>query len=93
MSHHEKWDGSGYPNGLKGEEIPVEGRIMALADTYDALRTQRVYKSAFLHEDACRIIMEGDDRTMPFHFDPEVLKIFEDNMGLFEEMFEEGSEN
>ncbi len=93
MSHHEKWDGSGYPNGLKGEEIPVEGRIMALADTYDALRTQRVYKSAFPHEDACRIIMEGDDRTMPFHFDPEVLKIFENNMGLFEEMFEEGSEN
>jgi response regulator RpfG family c-di-GMP phosphodiesterase len=93
MSHHEKWDGSGYPNGLKGDQIPVEGRIMAMADTYDALRTQRVYKSAFPHEEACRIIREGDDRTMPFHFDPKILKIFEDNMGLFEEMFEKGSEN
>jgi response regulator RpfG family c-di-GMP phosphodiesterase len=93
MSHHEKWDGSGYPHGLKAEKIPVEGRIMALADTYDALRTQRVYKSAFPHEEACRIIREGDDRTQPGHFDPEILKIFENNMGLFEELFEKGSEN
>jgi response regulator RpfG family c-di-GMP phosphodiesterase len=93
LSHHEKWDGTGYPHGIKGDQIPVEGRIMTLADTYDALRTHRVYKDAFPHQEACRIILEGDDRTMPGHFDPEVLKIFENNMGWFEEMFEKGSEN
>ncbi len=93
MSHHEKWDGSGYPYGLKAEEIPVEGRIMALADTYDALRTTRVYKPAFHHDDACRIIREGDDRTLPGHFDPDVMQIFENNMGLFEELFEKGRGN
>jgi response regulator RpfG family c-di-GMP phosphodiesterase len=89
LSHHEKWDGTGYPNGLSQEQIPIEGRIMALADTYDALRSIRVYKPSFGHDDACRIILEGDDRTIPDHFDPEILSIFKDNQGEFEGIYEE----
>ena len=64
--HHERWDGSGYPKRLKGEEIPLEARIMAIADVYDALVSKRVYKDAFSFEDANRIIMEG----MGTQFDP-----------------------
>lgn len=89
LTHHEKWDGTGYPNGLSREQIPAEGRIMALADTYDALRSIRVYKPAFDHNDACHIILEGDDRTQPGHFDPDVLSLFEDNKDAFEEIYEE----
>jgi adenylate cyclase len=58
-THHERWDGSGYPEGLKGEQIPVPGRLMALADTYDALTSQRVYKSELPHEQAVQIIIEA----------------------------------
>lgn len=75
--HHEKWDGSGYPHGLKGTEIPLTARIMTVADIYDALITKRPYKEPFSHEIARKIITEGDGRTMPEHFDPEVLKIFQ----------------
>jgi HD-GYP domain-containing protein (c-di-GMP phosphodiesterase class II) len=89
LTHHEKWDGTGYPNGLAREQIPMEGRIMALADTYDALRSIRAYKPAFNHDDACRIILEGDDRTIPEHFDPDVLDTFKENRDEFEEIFEE----
>ncbi len=64
--HHEKWDGSGYPAGLRGEDIPLSARIMALADVYDALRAQRPYKSPFSHAKSCEIIM-ADSGT---HFDP-----------------------
>lgn len=70
LTHHEKWDGSGYPNGLKGEAIPLSGRLMAVADVYDALISKRVYKPAFPHEKAMEIIREG----AATHFDPEVVK-------------------
>ncbi len=76
-SHHECWDGKGY-NGLAGEAIPVAGRLMALADVYDALTSKRVYKPAFSHERTMRIIIEGDGRTVPEQFDPAVLQAFVD---------------
>ncbi|CAK0761521.1 Response regulator c-di-GMP phosphodiesterase, RpfG family, contains REC and HD-GYP domains [uncultured Gammaproteobacteria bacterium] len=76
-SHHEKWDGSGYPRGLKGEEIPLSARIVALADVYDALRSARSYKLGFTHEEAVNIILNGDDRIDPAaHFDPSLLRLF-----------------
>ncbi|MFH0995883.1 MAG: HD domain-containing phosphohydrolase [Pseudomonadota bacterium] len=71
-SHHEKWDGSGYPDGLVGEDIPLSARIMAVSDVYDALRSKRPYKPAFTHEKSCEIIMEGAGR----HFDPAVIHAF-----------------
>ena len=72
QSHHEKWDGSGYPQGLSGESIPFSARLMALADVYDALISKRVYKEAFSHEKAAAIIFEGDGK----HFDPVVVEAF-----------------
>ena len=71
-THHEKWDGSGYPMGIKGQNIPLEGRLMAIADVYDALTTSRPYKNAFTHEHACKIIEEGAGT----HFDPVLVDIF-----------------
>ena len=75
-THHEKWDGSGYPYGLKGNLIPLSGRLMALADIYDALISKRVYKPPFSHEKAVKIITAGDGRVMPDHFDPDILRVF-----------------
>jgi putative two-component system response regulator len=71
-THQEKWDGSGYPSGLKGDEIPLSGRLMALADVYDALISKRVYKPPFPHEKAVEIIIEGRDQ----HFDPDLVDAF-----------------
>lgn len=88
LTHHERWDGSGYPNGLKGEEIPIEGRITNIADQYDALRNHRVYKPPFDHEKTYRILTEGDGRSMPHHFDPRVLDTFKEASRQFEEIYE-----
>jgi len=71
-SHHEKYDGTGYPQGLKGEEIPLCGRIIAIADVYDALVSKRVYKEAFTHDSARAIIEEGRGK----HFDPDIVDAF-----------------
>jgi len=71
-THQEKWDGSGYPEGLKGEEIPISGRLMAVADVYDALISKRVYKPPFSHQKAVAIIREGKGR----HFDPDMVDAF-----------------
>jgi response regulator RpfG family c-di-GMP phosphodiesterase len=88
ISHHECYDGSGYPYGLTGEQIPIEGRIMNLADQYDALRNARCYKPAFDHETTCRVLFEGDGRTLPRHFDPQVLAAFKEIHLRFAEVFE-----
>jgi putative two-component system response regulator len=72
MYHHEKFDGGGYPKGLKGNEIPISARIMALADIYDAMTSKRCYKDAFSHEKVKKIIVEERGR----HLDPDVIDSF-----------------
>ncbi len=84
-SHHERWDGTGYPRGLKGEEIPLSARIVALADVYDALTMKRVYKAALSHEVARGILSDGDGK----HFDPLVYRAFLDTEEQFKAIREE----
>ena len=81
-THHEKWDGSGYPNGLKGTDIPLEGRLMAIADVYDALVSPRPYKTAFPPEKAADIIRKGNGT----HFDPKLVDVFMMIMDQFAEI-------
>jgi HD-GYP domain-containing protein (c-di-GMP phosphodiesterase class II) len=71
-SHHEKWDGSGYPRGLKGEEIPLAARLFAVVDVWDALTSDRPYRPAWKKEDALAFIREQSGT----HFDPQCVKLF-----------------
>ena len=93
LTHHERWDGTGYPKGLHGLEIPLEGRIVMLADQYDALRSQRIYKQSLDHETACRTIVEGDGKTHRAHFDPAVLQAFIDSADKFSAIYESTRKN
>ena len=76
LSHHECWDGSGYPDGLVGEAIPIEARLVAVADVYDTLRSERPYKAAMDHGKAVAVLLHGDGRTWPGQFDPRILTLF-----------------
>jgi putative two-component system response regulator len=84
LYHHEKWNGSGYPMGLSGGEIPLSARIMTVADVYDALRSKRVYKEAFSHEKSIGILAEGQGKN----FDPALINILFRNQGEFEKLYE-----
>lgn len=88
-SHHEKWDGTGYPDGLYGQDIPLSGRIMALVDVYDALRSKRPHKEPMTHEESVRIIKEGGG----LHFDPSIVKAFSNIEAQFKEIYEKMKED
>jgi len=81
-THHEKWDGTGYPTGLRGNDIPLQGRLMAIADVYDALISERPYKKPFSHEDAVDIIKKGSGS----HFDPDLVGVFLEHEAEFREV-------
>lgn len=83
-SHHEKWDGSGYPEGLYGLDIPLSARIMALVDVYDSLRSKMPYKEAVSHEETVRIILEGGG----IDFDPSIVKAFSNIESKFAALYE-----
>lgn len=93
LTHHEYWNGAGYPNGLKGEEIPLSGRIMSICDQYDALRMMRPYKPALSHETVVGILTRGDGRTLVEHFDPAIHAAFLGCVDKFCEIYEEYWEN
>ncbi|RUQ70204.1 HD domain-containing protein [Azospirillum doebereinerae] len=90
LSHHEQWGGGGYPNRLKGEEIPLSARIVAIADCYDALRSKRPYKPSFSHDKTVNILTLGDDRLDPVqHFDPRLIALFAERHMEFDRIWEE----
>jgi putative two-component system response regulator len=80
--HHERWDGKGYPRGLKETEIPLQGRVMAIVDVYDALVSERPYKEAFSDEEVVNIIKDEAGK----HFDPNIAKVFLDIIGKIKEI-------
>src|SRR5690606_24447946 len=85
LFHHEKWDGSGYPHGVRGDAIPMSARVVAIADTYDALRSHRSYKSGYSHDKSVDIIVNGDDRLdARGHFDPQLIALFAKNHAGFD---------
>jgi response regulator RpfG family c-di-GMP phosphodiesterase len=88
LNHHEKFDGTGYPNRRSGKDIPLAARIVFLADIYDALRSVRVYKPGFDTKKTYKIIINGDNRVMPEHFDPEILNIYKKNHKKFDEIYD-----
>jgi len=88
MSHHERYDGNGYPSGIKGEEIPLAARIMGIADHYDALRSKRVYKEAFTAEEAIQNLREESGKR----FDPAVVNVMLAHINLFEEIHDQYAE-
>lgn len=85
VSHHERWDGHGYPQGLSGEGIPLSGRLMAVADVYDALRSERVYKPPYTHEKAVSLIREGQNGQ----FDPRMVEIFLETETQWRDIYQE----
>jgi len=85
MYHHEKWDGSGYPLGLSGKDIPIAAQVMALADVYDAVTSERVYKKAFSREEARSIIVNSAGK----HFDPDLVAAFKLLEDKFHQLREE----
>jgi putative two-component system response regulator len=91
--HHERWDGTGYPHGLRGVEIPLSARLMAVADVYDALTSRRPYKEPISHDAAVKTILDGDGRTLPSHFCPMVLEVFRTTHPLFERISVEWHDN
>ncbi len=94
IAHHENWDGTGYPYGLKGEQIPLPGRIVKIADVYDALRSKRSYKETLSHAEAVRIFREGDRRIdPPAHFDPVLLATFFKIEHIFAKIYDSLEEN
>ncbi len=87
-AHHENYDGSGYPRGLKGDEIPMEAQIVKVADVYDALRSKRPYKPPLSHTDALRIMNSSDGEVRASHINPDLLRLFLENSEAFREIYE-----
>ncbi len=88
LNHHERWDGSGYPAGRSGKDIPRAARIMNICDIYDALRSKRPYKVPFDHARTMDILTGGDGRVLPSHFDPAILSAFSANHQVFCDIFD-----
>ena len=85
QSHHERWDGTGYPYNLEKDMIPLSARIVTIADVYDALRMKRSYKSAMSHEEAYKLIMQGSGS----HFDPSLVLVFRKHHKELEKIYDE----